>query len=126
MFAVTQGSAKFQLVIKRCWKDVIMRTFIFALGLSATLAVPATAKDKPLPQGIEVISEDRAKACTFVDIVTAMRFALLSASDTSRDALRVALEKAKSKGANAAVITSVNIHNNQHQYTLTAYKCSQG
>ena len=103
--------------------ESLMKLRMFALML--TLAVPGTAvaKDKPLPTGIEVISAEQAKSCAFVDVVSAMRFAMISASKTSRDALIAALSKAKDKGANAAVITSVTAHNNQHQYTLTAYNC---
>jgi hypothetical protein len=84
----------------------------------------AYAGDKPLPDGIRVINQDEAKACQFVDIVSAMKFAMISASGTQRAALVDALEKAKKKGADAAVIMEMTVSNNQHQVTLTAYKCT--
>lgn len=99
-----------------------------ALSLAAVCVVAtsgvAFADDKPLPDGIRVINQDEAKACQFVDIVSAMKFAMISASGSQRAALIDALEKAKKKGANAAVVTEITAHNNQHQVTLTAYKCS--
>jgi len=88
------------------------------------IVVPAHAAEKPLPNGIRILTEGQASKCEFVDVVSAMRFAMLSASKTSRDALIAALEKAKAKGANGAVITSSTVDHNQHQYTLSAYRCS--
>ncbi|MCK8458695.1 hypothetical protein SPHN_18340 [Sphingomonas faeni] len=85
--------------------------------------VSATAKDKPLPSDISIITEDQAKSCKFVDIVSAMRFAMTSASKTSRAALIAALEKAKAAGANSAVMTGSTVDHNQHQITLSAYQC---
>jgi hypothetical protein len=104
-------------------RGAFMRRFAVLLGCVAILATPAVAKDKPLPEGIKIISEAQTAQCTMIDIVSAMRFALMSASGTERDALRAAMEKAKAKGANAAVMTSITAHNNQHQVTLTAYHC---
>lgn len=95
------------------------------LALMVIAIGPADAKEKPLPEGIAIVPEAQIATCTFVDIVTAMRFAMTSASKTQRAALIVALEKAKEKGANAAVMTSMTVQNNQHQVTLTAYKCPQ-
>jgi hypothetical protein len=98
------------------------------IGLAAIIAtVPgapsAFAWDKPLPAGIEVITTAQAKDCKFIDVVSAMRFAMTNASKTSRAALIAALEKAKAAGADAAVITSSTVDHNQHQFTLSAYKC---
>ena len=89
----------------------------------AIQAVPVSANDKPLPDGIKVITETEAKECKFVDVVSAMRFAMTSASKTNRAALIAALEKAKEAGGNAAIITNSTVSNNQHQYMLTAYRC---
>lgn len=96
--------------------------------LISTIAVsipPAWAADKPLPQGIQIITADQAAKCQFIDTVSAMRFAMTSASKSSRAALTAALEKAKEKGANAAVILSATVNNNQHQFTLGAYRCAE-
>jgi hypothetical protein len=101
-----------------------MRKFIFMLSAAMLVASPAFAKDKPLPEGIKIVPEKGVSDCSFVDIVSAMRFAMLSASKTQRDALIAALEKAKEAGANTAVLTSMTAQNNQHQVTLTAYSCS--
>ena len=100
-----------------------MRRIAALLVCAAVFAAPAHAKEKTLPEGIRVVSEAQAAQCTMIDIVSAMRFAMISASKTQRDALITALEKAKAKGANAAVLTSITAHNNQHQVTLTAYRC---
>lgn len=94
------------------------------MALAILVSSPAYAKDKPLPDGIKIVPEAQVAQCTFVDIVSEMRWAVLkSANKSQRDALISALEKAKEKGANAAVMTSMTAHNNQHQVTLTAYKC---
>ena len=101
-----------------------MRTRVLILVLAAAASSPVYAKDKPLPSGIKVVPEAQIAQCTFVDLVSEMRFAAFkTANKTQRDALISALEKAKAKGANAAVITSMTAHNNQHQVTLTAYQC---
>jgi len=100
-----------------------MRRFASILALVVLTISPAHAKEKPLPEGIAIVSEAQIGNCTFVDIVSAMRFAMTSASKTQRGALVAALEKAKEKGANSAVVTSMTAQNNQHQVTLTAYKC---
>ena len=100
-----------------------MRRFVALLVCAAVIAAPAAAKEKPLPEGIKVLPEAQVAQCTMIDIVSAMRFAMISASKTQRDALITALEKAKAKGANTAGLTSITAHNNQHQVTLTAYRC---
>ena len=102
-----------------------MRFMSLAVVAAVLVVTPAMAKDaKPLPSDIKVITEADAKSCQFVDVVSAMRFAAISASKTSRAALIAALEKAKAAGGNAAVITSTTVSNNQHQFTLTAYRCA--
>lgn len=98
--------------------------YALAMIVLAIQATPVSAKDKPLPEGIKVITETEAKDCKFVDVVSAMRFAALqSASKTNRMALIAALEKAIEAGGNAATILNTTVSNNQHQYTLTAYRC---
>lgn len=92
-------------------------------ALLAAMSTSAFAKDKPLPDGIAIISEAKASSCTFVDIVSAMRFAMTSASKTQRGALVAALEKAKLAGANSAVVSSMTVDHNQHQVTLKTYRC---
>lgn len=99
-----------------------MRIFV-ALSLLSLMSPTAQASEKPLPEGIQIIPADQASKCTFIDVVTAMKFATVSASKTSRAALIAALEKAKAKGANSAVIMATSVNNNQHQYTLSAYRC---
>lgn len=101
-----------------------MKSLRYAALCAILISSVAIAGEKPLPAGIRIISQDDAKSCQFVDIVSAMKFAMLSASGTQRSAMIDALEKAKKKGANAAVITEITAHNNQHQVTLTAYTCS--
>lgn len=96
---------------------------VLLICLLAAFAPPAHGKEKPLPEGVKILSEAQVAQCSMIDIVTAMRFAMISASKTQRDALIAALEKAKGKGANAAVLTSITVQNNQHQVTLTAYNC---
>ncbi|RXR27258.1 hypothetical protein [Sphingobium fluviale] len=94
----------------------------FVIGL---LSTAVKAAEKPLPDGIKIIAVDQASTCQFLDIVSAMKFAMVSASKTSRAALIAALEKAKAKGADSAVITATTVSNNQHQYTLNAYRCER-
>jgi len=100
-----------------------MKKQMLAIVIPFLMSSPANAKDKPLPSGIEVITEAQAKNCKFVDVVSAMRFAMTSASKTSRAALIAALEKAKEAGGNAAVMTATTVDHNQHQITLSAYQC---
>lgn len=101
-----------------------MRKVVAISALLILGCAPAYAKDKPLPDGIKIVSDAQITQCTFVDLVSEMRWAVLkSANKSQRDALISALEKAKEKGANAAVITSMTAQNNQHQVTLTAYTC---
>lgn len=101
-----------------------MRKCVAILALMGLGSTPAYAKDKPLPDGIKIVPEAQIAHCTFVDLVSEMRWAVMkSANKTQRDALIAALEKAKEKGANAAVMTAMTAHNNQHQVTLTAYTC---
>lgn len=95
---------------------------LIALGAVAVLGSPALA-EKPLPASVKIITADQANSCAFVDVVSDMKFALTSASKSARGALIGAMNKAAKKGANAAVLTSQTAHNNQHQVTLTAYKC---
>ena len=64
----------------------------------------ANASGKLLPSSVTIITEDQAKACKFLDLVSAMRFALMSANKSQHAALDAALVKAEKAGANAAVI----------------------
>ena len=99
----------------------------YGISLLAMLlmSAPSYAKEAAMPDGIKVVTEAQIGRCNLVDIVSAMRFALVSASKTQKAALVAALEKAKAVGANAAVITSITADKNQHQVTLTAYSCPQ-
>lgn len=98
-------------------------------GVCSTAAVllsGCATTDAPLPQSVAIISEAQAESqqCEFVDVVSAMRFAITAGpSATSRQALIAALEDAEQRGANAAVIASQTADNNQQSVNLRAYRC---
>lgn len=99
---------------------------VFAAITLLASSPAAYAKDDPLPEGIQIVGEDQAANCRFLDVVSKMRFAAFSsASSTQRKALIAALENARELGGNAAVITGTTAQNNQHQVTLSVYECSE-
>jgi hypothetical protein len=104
-------------------------TFMRLAGIVAVImvAVPALAvgaEDKPLPGGISMISDEGAKACRFIDIVSASdSFVFKKAEKASRTALIKAFETAKIKGANSAVMSGVSSANKETTVVLTVYNC---
>lgn len=99
---------------------------IIAGVILASSAVGAAASEKPLPEGISIISEADAKSCRFVDIVSASdSFVFKKADKASRTALIRALEKAMLKGANSAVMSGVSSANKETTVMLTAHSCPE-
>lgn len=103
-------------------KDLVMRFMI--LVAASLVAVPAFAKEKPLPSGISMIAESDAKSCKFVDLTSASaNFVFRKAEGATREALIEALERAKAKGANSAVMSGIVSANKETTVTLTGYSC---
>ena len=104
------------------FKECKLKKFI-AVFVALAMASPALA-EKAMPSGVSVISESKAEACEFVDIVSGSKMAFFSVDGARRSVLITVMERAKKKGANAIVINSTSSDNNNHAITATAYSCS--